>query len=120
MNNAQHEKLNYVEFAANDLKITSEFFNTVFAWDFDWYGEDYISFSNEGLNGGFYKANLKTREDTGGAVLIFYSNDLEETLRKVEKAGGEISKPIFSFPGGRRFHFYEPSGNEFAVWSDPE
>jgi hypothetical protein len=66
----------------------------------------------------FYQADLKTREADGGALLIFYSNDLEGSYKKVEQAGGKITKQIFSFPGGRRFHFHEPSGNEFAVWSD--
>lgn len=119
-NTPKHEKLNYVEFAANDLKATSTFFQNAFAWNFTWYGEDYVSFSDEGLDGGFYKADMKTREDQGGALLIFYSNNLESSMQKVEHAGGEITKAIFSFPGGRRFHFYEPSGNEFAVWSDLE
>jgi predicted enzyme related to lactoylglutathione lyase len=115
---SQHEKLNYVEFAAKNLKATSDFFTQAFAWDFTWYGEDYVSFTNQGLDGGFYQADLKTREADGGALLIFYSSDLESSLQKVEAAGGEITKQIFSFPGGRRFHFHEPSGNEFAVWSD--
>ena len=118
MNTPQHEKLNYVEFAAADLKATSDFFHSAFAWDFTWYGEDYVSFSNQGLDGGFYRANLTTREEQGGALLIFYSSELEITMKKVEKAGGSITKAIFAFPGGRRFHFHEPSGNEFAVWSD--
>jgi predicted enzyme related to lactoylglutathione lyase len=116
----QHEKLNYVEFAAKDLNATSTFFNEAFGWDFTWYGEDYIAFTNEGLDGGFYKADLRTREADGGAVLILYSADLEVTMQKVSDAGGDITKPTFSFPGGRRFHFHEPSGNEFAVWSDLE
>jgi len=114
----QHEKLNYVEFAAKDLKATSSFFTDAFAWIFTWYGDDYVSFSNQGLDGGFYQADLKTREADGGALLIFYSKDLESSLKKVEEAGGKITKQIFAFPGGRRFHFHEPSGNEFAVWSD--
>jgi predicted enzyme related to lactoylglutathione lyase len=114
----QHEKLNYVEFAARDLKATSTFFEKAFAWNFTWYGDEYVAFSNEGLDGGFYQADLKTREETGGALLIFYSNNLESTMAKVSQSGGDIIKPIFSFPGGRRFHFLEPSGNEFAVWSD--
>ncbi len=117
-NKAKHEKLNYVEFAAKNLKATSDFFHKAFAWQLTWYGDDYVSFSNQGLDGGFYCADLKTRENQGGALLIFYSKDLESTMQKVENAGGEITKPIFAFPGGRRFHFYEPSGNEFAVWSD--
>lgn len=117
-NQKKHEKLNYVEFAAKNLKATSDFFQKAFAWQFTWYGDDYVSFSNEGLDGGFYSSDLKTREDQGGALFIFYSNDLESTMQKVENAGGNITKPIFSFPGGRRFHFHEPSGNELAVWSD--
>lgn len=117
---AKHEKLNYVEFAAKDLTATSLFFKSAFAWEFTWYGDDYVSFSNQGLDGGFYRADLTTREDQGGALLIFYSADLEATLQKVKDAGGFINKAVFSFPGGRRFHFYEPSGNEFAVWSDIE
>ncbi|WP_110430273.1 VOC family protein [Glaciecola sp. KUL10] len=113
-----HEKLNYVEFAAKDLKATVSFFEKAFKWRFEWYGEDYVAFLNEGLDGGFYQADLCTREDAGGALLIFYSNDLVESQKKVESAGGVIHKQIFSFPGGRRFHFIEPSGNEYAVWSD--
>jgi predicted enzyme related to lactoylglutathione lyase len=120
VDNIKHEKLDYVEFAAKDLKLTSDFFHTAFAWQFTWYGDDYVSFSNQGLNGGFYRADLKTLEDEGGALLIFYSTDLESTMQKVKRAGGEITKLPFTFPGGRRFHFYEPSGNEFGVWSDLE
>ena len=65
-----------------------------------------------------FKAPMKSTQETGGALVTFYSNDLETTLAKVEAAGGSIIKPIFNFPGGRRFQFTEPSGNEFAVWSD--
>jgi len=50
------------------------------------------------------------------ALLVLLSDNIESTLKTVELCGGEISKPIFSFPGGRRFHFVEPSGNELAVW----
>ena len=114
----QHEKLNYVEFAAKDLLATKAFFTQAFAWDFVDYGPEYTAFSNQGLDGGFYKADLQSHSDNGGALLVFYSQQLEATLAKVEKAGGKINKPIFAFPGGRRFHFIEPSGNEFAVWGE--
>ena len=113
-----HEKINYVEFVAKDLPGTKSFFKAAFNWSFTDYGPDYASFSNEGLDGGFYKAEMASNTSKGGALLIFYSNQLEATLAKVEKAGGKVNKPIFPFPGGRRFHFTEPSGNEFAVWSD--
>lgn len=114
----EHEKLNYVEFAAQDLAATKAFFQAAFNWTFVDYGLEYAAFSGEGLDGGFYKASLASSTANGGALLVFYSNTLEATLAKVEKAGGKVNQAIFAFPGGRRFHFIEPSGNEFAVWSD--
>jgi uncharacterized protein len=113
-----HEKLNYAELPAHDLSATKSFFEKAFSWAFTDYGPEYTSFSDQGLHGGFYEANACSTTANGAALLIFYSNDLEATLEKIVGAGGAIVKPIFSFPGGRRFHFTEPSGNEFAVWSD--
>lgn len=115
-----HEKINYVEYPARDLDATKRFFREAFGWNFVDYGPDYASFSDQGLDGGFFKSELAARTSEGSALIVFYSKDLEETLAKVVAAGGEVIKPIFSFPGGRRFHFTEPSGNEFAVWSEPE
>lgn len=115
-----HEKLNYVEFASSDLPATKAFFEKAFAWSFVDYGPEYTAFSGQGLDGGFFKANLCSSTASGAALLVFYSNRLESTLAKVIEAGGMVIKPIFSFPGGRRFHFTEPSGNEFAVWSDAQ
>ena len=102
----EHEKLNYVEFSARDIPATKAFFTSSFA------------FSGEGLDGGFFKSDQASLTSNGAALLVFYSNNIEATLSKVEPSGGEVIKPIFAFPGGRRFHFLEPSGNEFAVWSD--
>ncbi|WP_428036024.1 VOC family protein [Amphritea sp.] len=116
----QHEKINYVEFPASDLQATKDFFSTVFDWVFEDYGPDYCAFGNQGLEGGFFKSDQKSSSENGAALIVFYSSDLEGTLHKIESAGGQINKPIFSFPGGRRFHFIEPSGNELAVWSDHE
>ena len=113
-----HEKINYVELPAKDLPATKAFFQSVFGWSFVDYGPEYIAFSNEGLDGGFFKSDLASSTQNGAALIVFYSDHLEATLAKVEKAGGSIVRPIFSFPGGRRFHFTEPSGNEFAVWSE--
>ena len=114
----EHEKMNYVEFPAKDIAATKEFFARVFGWSFEDYGPDYISFSNEGLDGGFYKADLAASTKTGSALIVFYSKDLEKTQAKIEAAGGSILRPIFSFPGGNRFHFSDPNGNEYAVWSE--
>jgi hypothetical protein len=66
----------------------------------------------------FYKSDLSAIIENGSALIVFYSQELENTQAKIEQAGGVIKKEIFSFPGGRRFHFTDPSGNEYAVWSD--
>ena len=98
-------------------------FSTWFSgWTFEDYGPDYSSFSSDtaGIAGGFFKADLEARTAAGSALIVIYSSNLEATLSKVVEAGGSIVKDIFSFPGGRRFHFTEPGGNEFAVWSDKE
>ena len=113
-----HEKMNYVEYPAKNLQATKAFFEAAFGWTFTDYGPDYSAFSGQGLDGGFYRADLAASADKGSALIVFYSRRLEETLAKVERAGGRVVKPIFKFPGGRRFHFTEPSGNEFAVWSE--
>ena len=114
----EHEKISYVEFPAADISATKTFFTEVFSWSFVDYGPDYTAFSDEGLDGGFYTSDLRASTETGSALIVFYSRDLEKTQEKIISAGGVVVKPIFSFPGGRRFHFVEPSGNEFAVWSD--
>ena len=116
---SEHEKINYVEYPAKDIGATKQFFETVFGWSFVDYGPDYAAFSNQGLDGGFFKSELASTSENGAALVIFYSQNLELTEVKLKTAGGVISKEIFSFPGGRRFHFIEPSGNEFAVWSEP-
>ena len=121
MDNSQkesHVKINYVEFPAVDLSATKAFFTQAFGWEFVDYGEDYSAFSNQGLDGGFFQSTLCSTTANGGALVVLYSQELETSLQNVEKAGGVIVRPIFSFPGGRRFHFTEPSGNELAIWSD--
>ena len=114
----EHEKINYVEFPSKHIQATKDFFSQVFGWSFQDFGQEYSSFSNQGIDGGFFKSELSNTTANGGALIVFYSQDLEETQAKIEAADGIIVKAVFSFPGGRRFHFTEPSGNEFAVWSD--
>lgn len=113
-----HEKINYLEFPASDLNATKTFFETVFGWSFSDFGPDYSAFSEASIDGGFYRAELASKTANGGALVVFYSEQLEATQAKIKAADGLIIKAIFDFPGGRRFHFCEPSGNEFAVWSD--
>lgn len=114
----QHEKINYVEFPSKDIKATKDFFSQAFGWSFEDFGPDYAAFSDQGVDGGFFQSELSSSTNNGAALVVFYSQDLETTQEKIEKAKGVIVKPIFAFPGGRRFHFTEPGGNEFAVWSE--
>ena len=114
----QHEKLNYVEFGSMNLAESKSFFSSVFDWAFTDYGPEYTAFDHQGLEGGFFVSDRVASQELGSALLVFYSHDLESTLLKVEINGGKICKDVFDFPGGRRFHFTEPGGNEFAVWSD--
>lgn len=107
--------INYIEFKAADLEKIKIFYSSAFGWTFTDYGPDYIAFANSGLEGGFEKS-----EDSivNGALVVLYHVDLENTKQKILNSGGRISKEIFAFPGGRRFHFQDPAGNELAVWSD--
>ena len=114
----QHEKINYVEFPASDIPATKTFFGAVFNWSFIDYGDEYTAFENAGIDGGFFKSELSCTTKNGSALIVFYSDNLEETMAKITKANGQIVQTIFAFPGGRRFHFSDPNGNEFAVWSD--
>ncbi|WP_233080823.1 VOC family protein [Rheinheimera soli] len=116
----QDGKLNYVEFPAKDLAATKTFFSAAFNWSFVDYGPDYVAFSDQGLDGGFFRSEQSSTSATGAALLVFYSADIKATLAKVQQHGGSIIKAIFDFPGGCRFHFTEPSGNEFAVWSESQ
>ncbi|MEM8736739.1 MAG: VOC family protein, partial [Planctomycetota bacterium] len=107
-----------IEFPARDLAAAERFYSETFQWKFTSYGPEYVAFNDGKLDGGFYAADLKSQSESGGALVILYSGDLEATQALVEANGGVICKPIFSFPGGRRFQFLDPNGNELAVWTD--
>ncbi len=106
-------KVDYVELPGGDnLPAVKAFFAEAFGWSFVDYGPDYAAF-NEGLDGGFYS---DAAEAVNKPLVILYGEDLEAVEAKVRAAGGKIVREIFSFPGGRRFHFLDPAGNELAVW----
>ena len=107
--------INYLEFKAKDLEEIKKFYTSVFNWVFTDYGPDYTSFSESGLSGGFERTDENM---VNGALAVLYHRDLPQVKSKIVKAGGRITRDIFSFPGGRRFHFSDPSGNELAVWSE--
>jgi len=108
-------KIDYIEFPATDIAATTKFYTDVFGWKFTDYGPDYTSFEDGRIAGGFARQETVVR---GGALTVIYSADLAGMEEKIRSAGGTIVKPIFSFPGGRRFHFTDPNGNELSVWSD--
>ena len=113
-----HEKINYLEYPAKDIEATKAFFSSVFGWEFTDYGPEYSAFAkSSGMDGGFYQSDKVSNSDNGACLTVFYSEQLEQTQQKIEKNGGVIVQPCFDFPGGRRFHFTDPNGNEFAVWS---
>lgn len=111
-------KINYVEIPSADLAETRRFFSVAFGWSFVEYGPDYMAIEGAGLDGGFYQSDQHAEQAKGSVLVVLYADNLEQAEAQVKAAGGRIVKPIFSFPGGRRFHFCDPSGNEFAVWSE--
>jgi predicted enzyme related to lactoylglutathione lyase len=108
-------RIDYIEFPATDIARTKAFYAGVFGWKFTDYGPDYTSFEDGRLAGGFAKMDEVTQ---GGPLVVIYAADLAAMEAAVRTSGGKIAKATFSFPGGRRFHFTDPSGNELAVWSE--
>ncbi len=105
-------RVDYVEFRAPDLDQVERFYRDLFDWRFTAYGPQYRAFTDGRMDGGFAPAAAAM------PLVVLYADDLEATAARVAAAGGRIIKPIFAFPGGRRFHFADPAGNELAVWSD--
>jgi predicted enzyme related to lactoylglutathione lyase len=112
------QKINYVELPADNFDSVESFYASTFGWSFTDYGPEYRAFSDGTLDGGFFKSNLQSSTTNGAALIVLYANDLEATRDRVVANRGSVCKEIFSFPGGRRFHFLDPHGNELAVWSD--
>lgn len=114
----QDQKIDYLELPARDFDAVQAFYEKAFGWTFTDYGEEYRAFNDGKLDGGFYKSDKASSTDSGAALIILYASDLENTRDRVISCGGKLVQEIFSFPGGRRFHFSDPNGNELAVWSD--
>ncbi len=111
-------RIDYLEVPARNLEETKRFFENVFGWSFTDYGDEYTTFEDSRLSGGFFASDHVATVDGGSVLIVIYNADLESVLARVKEQGGSIVRDIFSFPGGRRFHFTDPSGNEFAVWSE--
>lgn len=113
-----HHKINYIEIPVKDIRITKAFFTAVFGWEFTDYGQEYTAFTGAGIDGGMFSAQKCVSTDNGSVLVVLYSEDLAATQAEIKAHGGKIVQDVFSFPGGHRFHFCDPCGNEYAVWSD--
>ena len=111
-------KINYIELQVNDIELAKKFYGETFGWTFQDFGPDYCAFNDGEMDGGFFKSGLSSSTSNGAALVVLYTEELETTQEKIVANGGKIVKEVFSFPGGRRFQFEDPSGNELAVWSD--
>ena len=117
---SKDRKIDYIELPGDNLDALETFYTAVFGWTFTDYGPDYRAFNDGKTDGGFYKSTLQSKTETGAALVVLYADDLEASSERVQANGGEICRAIFSFPGGRRFHFLDPHGNELAVWTAAE
>lgn len=111
----QDRRIDYVEFLTTNIIETKTFYSEVFGWQFTDYGPDYTSFNDGRLSGGFSAASEVV---AGSPLVVIYAANLEDVEAKIKQNGGRIVRETFEFPGGRRFHFSDPGGNELAVWSD--
>ncbi|MEN8145337.1 MAG: VOC family protein [Gemmatimonadota bacterium] len=111
----QDRRVNYIEFLTTNIEQTKSFYSEVFGWEFTDYGPDYTSYTDGQLAGGFAAAAEVSK---GGPLVVIYSVNLAGIEARITENGGQIARDVYEFPGGRRFHFTDPSGNELAVWSD--
>ena len=109
----KNNHINYIELKANNFNDTKAFYTEAFGWKFIDYGEDYMAFESSGLDGGFQRTDQPI---ANGAMVVLYHEDLEASKARILALGAKITVDIFSFPGGQRFQFLDPSGNELAVW----
>lgn len=108
-------RIDYVEFAVADVARSKAFYGAAFGWTFTDYGPTYCEFSDGRMKGGFAASGTAA---PGGPLVVLYGDDLAEIQARVEEAGGRVVRPVFAFPGGRRFHFTDPDGYELAVWTE--
>jgi uncharacterized protein len=111
----QDSRIDYIEFPVTDIAAAKSFYGAAFGWKLQDWGPDYTSFEDGRLTGGFHAVQSVT---PGGPLVVLYAVRLEDMLERVRAAGGTITREIFSFPGGRRFQFRDPSGHELGVWSE--
>ena len=110
-----HHAIDYVELAVSDLDAAKAFYTSAFGWSLNDYGSDYAGIQGPDREVGGLRLDSDVR--SGGPFVLLWSDDLERSAEAITAAGGTITAPIYSFPGGRRLHFADPSGNELGVYS---
>ncbi len=118
MADERESKINYIEIPVKNIAQTKDFFSKLFGWEFVDFGPDYCSFVKAGVDGGFYKSDNNGFSSANCPLVVFYAYDIDKAKEKVISLSGSIMKDIFSFPGGRRFHFTDLNNNEYAIWTD--
>ncbi|MBB2924819.1 VOC family protein [Cellulomonas cellasea] len=117
-----HHSIDYVELPTTDLAAAREFYGAAFGWQFTAYGDGYAGIRTTAEDGSDEAGGLTLAESSaitrGGPFVLLYTADLDATLDAVTRAGGTVVEGPYAFPGGRRFHFLDPSGNELGAWSE--
>ena len=114
---SNHHHFNYIELPASDLNAMKAFYGATFGWTFKDWGDTYVEIQSAGVEGGFDGRGGGRKPSNQGALVILYSDDLDASQKAVMENGGTISMEPISFPGGSRFHFLDPSGNELGIWT---
>lgn len=110
--------IDYLEMPSTNLNATKDFFVGLLGWSFQDYGPEYAAFDDGRMTGGFFASGITSTVEKGAPLVVFYSAEIEKMSKEVVRLGGKITREIFEFPGGRRFHFEPPGGGEFAIWSE--
>jgi predicted enzyme related to lactoylglutathione lyase len=111
-------RIDYIEIPVTDLDRAREFLSQLFGWEFQEWGPDYYSFNDGRLDGGLRRSEEPA--PASGVLLVFYTQDIDRDYDRVKELGATISQDVFEFPGGKRFHFVDPVGTEFAMWTSSE
>ena len=118
MADPKENTINYLEIPVRDIEASKDFFTNLFGWSFVDYGPDYTCFIGASIDGGFFKSDKCGFRSEGGPLIVFYYFDIDKIKERVTALSGKIVKDTYSFPGGRRFHFTDINGNEYAIWTD--
>jgi predicted enzyme related to lactoylglutathione lyase len=111
-----HHTIDYVELNVSDLAAAKAFYGAAFGWQFNDYGPSYAGIRSSDGDDEVGGLNAEREPGPGGPLVLLWSGDLDASGDAVTAAGGEITEGPYEYPGGRRFHFRDPSGNVLGVY----